>query len=99
MPCTGQDVLFYHLNYLVKQIPSGSTWTVTGIGRSAWDMAAAGIVMGGNVRVGFEDNIYLGKGHKAASNGELVAKVVRLSKELGREIANPGEARRILSLA
>ena len=61
--------------------------------------AAAGIVMGGNVRVGFEDNIYLGKGHKAASNGELVAKVVRLSKELGREIANPGEARRILSLA
>lgn len=46
--------------------------------------------MGGNVRVGFEDNIYLGKGHKAASNGELVAKVVRLSKELGREIANPG---------
>ena len=63
------------------------------------DMAAAGIVMGGNVRVGFEDNIYLGKGHKAASNGELVAKVVRLSKELGREIANPGEARRILSLA
>ena len=78
---------------------SGSTWTVTGIGRSAWDMAAAGIVMGGNVRVGFEDNIYLGKGHKAASNGELVAKVVRLSKELGREIANPGEARRILSLA
>ena len=88
-----------NLNYLVKQIPSGSTWTVTGIGRSAWDMAAAGIVMGGNVRVGFEDNIYLGKGHKAASNGELVAKVVRLSKELGREIANPGEARRILSLA
>ena len=88
-----------NLNYLVKQIPSGSTWTVTGIGRSAWDMAAAGIVMGGNVRVGFEDNIYLGKGHKAASNGELVAKVVRLSKELGREIATPGEARRILSLA
>ena len=41
-----------NLNYLVKQIPSGSTWTVTGIGRSAWDMAAAGIVMGGNVRVG-----------------------------------------------
>ena len=88
-----------NLDYLVKQIPAGSTWTVTGIGRSAWDMAAAGIVMGGNVRVGFEDNIYLGTGHKAASNGELVAKVVRLSKELGREIANPGEARRILSLA
>ena len=94
MPATVENLL-----YLVQHIPAGSTWTVTGIGRSAWDMAAAGIVMGGNVRVGFEDNIYLGKGHKAASNGELVAKVVRLSKELGREIANPGEARRILSLA
>ena len=60
--------------------------------------AAAAIAMGGNVRVGFEDNIYLGKGQKAASNGELVAKVVRIAKELGREIANPAEAREILSL-
>ena len=50
------------------------------------------------VRVGFEDNIYLGKGQKAASNGELVAKVVRIAKELGREIATPAEAREILSL-
>jgi 3-keto-5-aminohexanoate cleavage enzyme len=54
--------------------------------------------MGGNVRVGFEDNIYLGRGQKAKSNGELVAKVVRLAKELGREIANPDEAREILGL-
>ena len=61
-------------------------------------MAAAGIIMGGNVRVGFEDNVYLGKGHKAASNGELVEKVVRLAKELGREIATPDEARAILGL-
>ena len=94
MPATVENLL-----YLVQHIPAGSTWTVTGIGRSAWDMAAAGIVMGGNVRVGFEDNIYLGKGHKAASNGELVEKVVRLAKELGREIATPDEARKILSLA
>lgn len=72
-----------NLDYLVKQIPAGSTWTVTGVGRGAWPMVAAGIVMGGNVRVGFEDNIYLEKGHKAASNGELVEKVVRLAKELG----------------
>ena len=48
-----------NLDYLVKQIPAGSTWTVTGVGRGAWPMVAAGIVMGGNVRVGFEDNIYL----------------------------------------
>ena len=74
-------------------------WTVTGVGRGAWPMAAAGIIMGGNVRVGFEDNIYLGKGQKAASNGELVAKVARIAHELGREIATPEEARKILSLA
>ena len=88
-----------NLDYLVKQIPAGSTWTVTGVGRGAWPMAAAGIVMGGNVRVGFEDNIYLERGHKAASNGELVAKVVALAKLLGREVATPDEARKILSLA
>ena len=87
-----------NLDYLVKQIPAGSTWTVTGVGRGAWPMVAAGIVMGGNVRVGFEDNIYLEKGHKAASNGELVEKVVALAKLLGREIATPDEARAILSL-
>ena len=94
MPATGENLL-----YLVQHIPAGSTWTVTGVGRGAWPMVAAGIVMGGNVRVGFEDNIYLEKGHKAASNGELVEKVVRLAKELGREIATPDEARKILSLA
>ena len=58
----------------------------------------AGIVMGGNVRVGFEDNLYLSRGVPAKSNGELVDKVVRLSRELGREIASPAEARRILGL-
>ena len=61
-------------------------------------MAAAGIIMGGNVRVGLEDNIYLERGRKAKSNGELVEKVVALAKLLGREIATPDEARRILGL-
>lgn len=87
-----------NLEWLVSHIPAGSTWTVTGVGRSAFPMAAAGIVMGGNVRVGFEDNIYLSKGVKAKSNGELVAKVVELAKLLGREVANPAEAREILGL-
>lgn len=87
-----------NLCWLVNAIPAGSTWTVTGVGRGAFPMAAAAIAMGGNVRVGFEDNIYLGKGQKARSNGELVEKVVRLARELGREIATPDEARGILSL-
>ena len=87
-----------NLCWMVDAIPAGSTWTATGVGRSAFTLAAPAIVMGGNVRVGFEDNIYLSRGVKAASNGELVEKVVRLSRELGREIASPEEARRILSL-
>ena len=87
-----------NLDWMVRRIPEGSTWTVTGIGRHAFTMAAAGIVMGGNVRVGFEDNLYISRGVLAKSNGELVEKVVRLARELGREIATPAEARKILGL-
>ena len=87
-----------NLAFLVSKIPAGSTWTVTGVGRSAWTMAAAGIVMGGNVRVGFEDNLYLERGVLAKSNGELVDKVVRMAKLLGRQVATSDEAREILSL-
>ncbi|MCR4672977.1 MAG: 3-keto-5-aminohexanoate cleavage protein [Lachnospiraceae bacterium] len=88
-----------NLAWLVNAIPAGSTWTGTGVGKAAFPMAEAAISMGGHVRVGFEDNIYLEKGVKARSNGELVAKVVQLAKEHGREIASPAEARRILGLA
>ena len=87
------------LEFMVGSIPEGSTWTVAGVGRNQFPMAVMGIIMGGHVRVGFEDNVYLEKGVPAASNGELVAKVVRLAKELGREIATPDEARRILGLS
>lgn len=87
-----------NLAWLVKNIPAGSTWTATGIGRHAFPMAAVAIVMGGNVRVGFEDNLNLAKGVPAKSNGELVAKVVRLANELGRPVADSTEARRILGL-
>lgn len=87
-----------NLAWLVKNIPEGSTWTATGIGRHEFPLAAVAIAMGGHVRVGFEDNLYLSKGVLAKSNGELVAKVVRIAKELGREVATPEEARKILSL-
>ena len=87
-----------NLAWLVKNIPAGSTWTATGIGRHAFTLAAVAIVMGGNVRVGFEDNLNLAKGVPAKSNGELVAKVVRLANELGRPVANSDEARQILGL-
>jgi len=87
------------LSYMVDSIPAGSTFTATGIGRHEFPMAALAIATGGHVRVGFEDNIYLSKGVLAKSNGELVAKVVRIAKELGREIATPAEARTILGLS
>ena len=87
-----------NLCWLVKNIPAGSTWTATGIGRHAFTLAAPTIVMGGNVRVGFEDNLYLERGVLAKSNGELVDKVVRMAKLLGRPVANSDEAREILSL-
>ena len=83
---------------LVKNIPAGSTWTSTGIGRHAFTLAAPTIVMGGNVRVGFEDNLYLERGVLAKSNGELVDKVVRMAKLLGRPIATSDDAREILGL-
>lgn len=87
-----------NLQWLVNNIPAGSTWTATGIGRNAFTLAAPAIAMGGNVRVGFEDNLYLERGVLAKSNGELVAKVVRIAKEMGRGIATPVEARAILGL-
>jgi len=84
--------------FLRGSIPSDATYTVAGIGRFEFTLAAAAIIDGGHVRVGFEDNVFISKGVLAKSNGELVAKVVRMAGELGREIATPEEARRILGL-
>jgi 3-keto-5-aminohexanoate cleavage enzyme len=93
MSATVRDLVF-----MAGSIPAGSTWTATGIGKSTWNIAAATIAMGGHVRVGFEDNLYLEKGVLAKNNGELVAKVVELAKLIGREVAT-AEARQILGLA
>lgn len=84
--------------FLRHSIPADATYTVAGVGRYEFPLAMAAIIDGGHVRVGFEDNVYLSKGVLAKSNGELVDKVVRMAKELGREIATPAEAREILGL-
>ncbi len=86
------------LLYLVESIPAGCTWTVAGIGRFELPLAVAAITLGGHVRVGFEDNVYYSKGVLAKSNAELVERIVRIAKELGREVATPDEAREILGL-
>ena len=86
------------LTYLVGNLPSGSSWAVAGIGRYELPLAVHAILMGGHVRVGFEDNLYYSKGVLARSNAQLVERVVRLANELGREVASPKEARKSLGL-
>lgn len=88
-----------NLLHLVESIPAGSTWSVAGIGRTELPLATMAIIMGGHVRVGFEDNIYYSRGVKAESNAQLVARIVRLAGELGREVASPNEARALLGMA
>ncbi|MEJ5363663.1 MAG: 3-keto-5-aminohexanoate cleavage protein [Desulfosoma sp.] len=92
MPGSVKNLLF-----LSESIPAGSTWSVAGIGKMEIPLATAAIVMGGHVRVGLEDNLFLPDG-SPASNPKLVEKVVRIARETGRDIASPDEARRILSL-
>lgn len=92
MPGTVRNLLF-----LSESIPPGSTWCVAGIGKSEMTLSAAAVAMGGHVRVGLEDNLYMPDGSNA-SNVLLVEKVVRIAREMGREIATPDEARSILTL-
>jgi uncharacterized protein (DUF849 family) len=84
------DRLFGSENYV---------WSVIGAGYPAeFNLATLAIMMGGHARVGMEDNIFVEKGVLCKSNADLVAKVVRIAKELGREVATPDEARKILGL-
>jgi uncharacterized protein (DUF849 family) len=87
-----------HLSNQVESLPEGSHWQVIGIGLNEWALAAAAISMGGNVRVGLEDNFYVEEGRMAKSNGELVEKAAHLSRDLGRPVASIDEARTILCL-
>lgn len=86
------------LMYLVAQLPPGATWTVAGIGAAQLPLATLAMVLGGHVRVGFEDNVYYRKGELASSNAQLVARITRISRELDRPVATPREARRILGI-
>lgn len=87
-----------NLIHLAESIPSGSTWTVAGMGRSQLPLATAAVLMGGHVRVGFEDNIYFEKGLLAESNAQLVERVARVAYIHNRETATPDEARKILGI-
>lgn len=84
---------------LVKELPKGSLFSTIGIGKFQWCMTALSIILGGNIRVGLEDNIYLQRGQKLKSNAEAVEKIVRIARELGREVATPAQAREIMGLS
>lgn len=79
-------------------IPPGTVWTGFGVGRDAFPMVAQSVLLGGHVRVGLEDNIYLERGVLAPGNGALCAKAARLVRDLGCELASPDEARTMLGI-
>jgi len=87
-----------NLVYLKSLIPEGSTWSAFGIGQQHLPILYATIALGGNVRVGLEDNIYYSVGRLAKSNAELVERAARIIREAGKEMATPAEARKILGL-
>lgn len=88
-----------NLTFLVDSLPAGSEWLVSAIGaRNHFRMLGAVVAMGGHVRVGLEDNVYIAPGELARSNGQLVDKAVRILGELGIEPATPDDAREILGL-
>ncbi len=93
----GLEASVEHLVACTRALPDGCTWSVAAIGRMQLPMATAAIAMGGHVRVGLEDNIWYTKG-RLARNDELVARVARIAENLGRPVATPQEARRILRL-
>lgn len=82
----------------MDEVAPGSTWSCFGVGKGAMEMLYAGIAMGGNIRVGMEDNVLYKKGQLADSNVQFVERAKRIIEEYGCEVATPDEAREILGL-
>jgi uncharacterized protein (DUF849 family) len=93
VPATPKNLL-----HMMETIPEGSTWSVLGVGAAQFPMASLAMVLGGHVRVGFEDNLYLSKGVLAENNAQFVRKVAEMARMLDRELASPDEVREILGL-
>lgn len=87
-----------NLMHQIKQVPEGAFWQVIAISRKQWQMAAIAASMGGNFRVGLEDNFYLPNGEMAKSNGECVEWGVKLANMMGREVATIAETREMLNI-
>jgi 3-keto-5-aminohexanoate cleavage enzyme len=84
---------------MVECVPPDSLWSVIGVGPHQLTLGTISIIMGGHIRVGFEDNLFYRKGEMAKSNAQLVERIVRIARELGREIATPAKAREMLGMS
>ncbi|HSW58116.1 MAG TPA: 3-keto-5-aminohexanoate cleavage protein [Dehalococcoidales bacterium] len=93
-----QEANLMFLPTYLQYIPEQAYFTTLGVGRIQLGLGLMGIILGGNVRVGLEDNIYYRKGELATSNAQLVARVVRMARDLGKEPCTPDEARKFLNL-
>lgn len=96
MPATVENLVILYNQ--ARQLLGDFRWSVAAAGRFQFPIALAATAMGGNVRVGLEDSVYLGKGELARSNADQVAKMARILRELSLEPATPDEARSILGL-
>jgi len=89
-----------NLAMLVRQLPADSYWQAAGIGRAQWPMNALGVVMGGHVRTGLEDNLHTDREkQESASNSRLVSRAATLATALGRTVASPADARQLMGLS
>jgi 3-keto-5-aminohexanoate cleavage enzyme len=93
VPATARD-----LTYLADCLPTGCHWQCIGIGLVQWKLLPVAVALGGHVRVGLEDNFYVREGEQARSNGDLVAKAVRMVEDVGGRVASLAEARTCLKL-
>jgi 3-keto-5-aminohexanoate cleavage enzyme len=87
-----------NLAAMVENIPPDSHWGVIGISREQWMLLSAALTLGGSIRVGLEDNLYLPDGRMARSNGELIAKARQMTEDVGRRAATVEEARAMLAI-
>jgi len=87
-----------NLAAMADNVPDGSHWGVIGISRDQWMLVAASLTLGGSIRVGLEDNLYLPNGEMAKSNGELIAKARQMTEDVGRRPATVAEARDLLGV-
>jgi 3-keto-5-aminohexanoate cleavage enzyme len=87
-----------NLQAMVENIPAGSHWGVIGISRDQWTLIATALTLGGSIRAGVEDNLYLPDGTMARSNGDLIAKARQMTEDVGRRPATVAEARGLLGI-